>query len=381
MKYSTKAIKMKKLILAAAALAAVLTSCDFGGKYTIKGTVSNLESEMVYLKEFKSNEPTIIDSAKVVDNKFIFEGKVEETKKCYIFKNKKARRPLAGFYVENTNINIELDAKKPENIKITGGEVQAVADEFNAISKKLEEDTKPLNDKYMSLMQKKAELGDKFEAEVNKLREEYGNFMENSNKEIKKLISKHLNSVVAADKFARLFNEYDFKEAKEIANKFTDEATTCSSIVKIKEKISILENVQIGKPAPDFTLNTPEGTPLTMSSFKGKMLIIDFWASWCGPCRGENPNVVKMYNKYHEKGLEILGVSLDDKKANWIKAIKDDGLIWNHVSDLKGWSSSAAKLYGVSGIPHIILIDQKGIIIAKNLRGEELENKLKEYIK
>lgn len=372
---------MKKLILAAGALAAVLTSCDFGGKYTIKGTVSNLETEMVYLKEFKSNEPIIIDSAKVVDNKFVFTGKIDETKKCYIFKNKEAQRPIAGFYVENTDINIELDAKKPQDMKITGGDVQAVADEFNAISKKLEEDTKPLNDKYMALMPKKAELGDKFEAEVDKLRSEYSKLMEVSNKETKELITKHLNSIVAADKFARLFNEFDFKEAKELANKFTGQAATCESITKIKERITILANVEIGKPAPDFTLNTPEGTPLTMSSFKGKMLIIDFWASWCGPCRGENPNVVKMYNKYHSKGLEILGVSLDKKKEDWVKAIKDDGLIWNHVSDLKYWGSAAAKLYGVNSIPHIVLIDQKGIIIAKNLRGEELENKLKEYIK
>jgi len=372
---------MKKFILAAGALAVVLTSCDFNPKYTIKGTTTNLESEMVYLKEFKKNEAIVIDSAKVIDNKFVFEGKIDETKKCYIFKNKTAKRPLAGLYVENTDINIVLDAKKPQDIEITGGKAQAVENEFNIITKNLEEKTKPLNDKYMALMPKKAELGDKFEEEVNKLREEYQTLVDASKEQTKELIKKHMNSVVAADKFARLFREYDFKEAKELAKKFTGEAAKCNSIVRTKERITILENVEIGKPAPDFTLNTPEGTPFTMSSLKGKMLIIDFWASWCGPCRGENPNVVKMYKKFHPKGLEILSVSLDDKKENWLKAIKDDGLVWNHVSDLKGWGSAAAKLYGVNSIPHIILVDQKGIIIAKNLRGEELENKLKEYIK
>ena len=112
---------------------------------------------------------------------------------------------------------------------------------------------------------------------------------------------------------------------------------------------------------------------------RGKVVLIDFWASWCGPCRRENPNVVKLYEKYKDKGFEIFSISLDKDKTAWIKAIKDDNLKWtNHVSDLKYWSSEAAKLYGVSSIPSTVLIDKEGRVIAKNLRGRDLELKMKE---
>lgn len=114
---------------------------------------------------------------------------------------------------------------------------------------------------------------------------------------------------------------------------------------------------------------------------KSKLLLVDFWASWCGPCRAENPNVVEVYNKYHEKGFDVLGVSLDMQKDSWIKAIQDDGLIWHNISDLKYWNNEAAKSYGISSIPSNLLLDENGIIIAKNLRGEDLRNKVEDILK
>jgi peroxiredoxin len=135
--------------------------------------------------------------------------------------------------------------------------------------------------------------------------------------------------------------------------------------------------------APQFTQNDPDGKPIKLSSFQGKYVLVDFWASWCGQCRTENPNVVKAYNKYHDKGLEILGVSLDDEKGKeaWLEAIKKDGLIWNQVSELKGWMNEAAELYGVKAIPQNVLLDKTGKIIAKNLRGEALNKELEEIFK
>ncbi|HNA42394.1 MAG TPA: TlpA disulfide reductase family protein, partial [Saprospiraceae bacterium] len=136
----------------------------------------------------------------------------------------------------------------------------------------------------------------------------------------------------------------------------------------------------IGLPAPDFTLETPDGKKVSLKDFKGKVVLIDFWASWCGPCRRENPNVVAMYNRYKDKGFEILGVSLDRSKEPWIKAIADDKLTWPHVSDLKGWGSSAAALYGITSIPHTVLVDRDGRIVARQLRGEVLGKKLEEIL-
>ena len=134
----------------------------------------------------------------------------------------------------------------------------------------------------------------------------------------------------------------------------------------------------VGGQAPDFTQQSPDGEDINLSDFKGKLLLVDFWASWCGPCRKENPNVVAMYEKYKDKGFEILGVSLDKNKERWIGAIEKDGLTWPQVSDLKGWSNKVAQLYGVRSIPHTILLDEEGKIIARNLRGRSLEEKLEE---
>jgi len=133
-----------------------------------------------------------------------------------------------------------------------------------------------------------------------------------------------------------------------------------------------------GAMAPEISLPTPEGTTFSLSSLRGKVVLIDFWASWCSPCRRANPHVLSLYKKYHDKGFDVLGVSLDKTKESWIKAIKDDGLIWHHVSDLKYWQSEAGRAYGVQSIPHTVLIDREGKIIAVGLRDASLEAKLKE---
>jgi thiol-disulfide isomerase/thioredoxin len=137
--------------------------------------------------------------------------------------------------------------------------------------------------------------------------------------------------------------------------------------------------VEIGNKAPDILLETPDGTELKLSSLKGQYVLLDFWASWCGPCRRENPNVVRLYNQYKDKGFTVFSVSLDDNKEQWIQAIQRDNLSWpNHVSDLMKWNSIVVQLYKFSGIPHTVLIDKNGNIIGKNLRGIQLEQKLAE---
>jgi peroxiredoxin len=141
---------------------------------------------------------------------------------------------------------------------------------------------------------------------------------------------------------------------------------------------AIAKKTAVGSPAMDFTENDVNGNPVKLSSYKGKYVLLDFWASWCGPCRKENPNVVKAYNKYHDKGFDILAVSLDEKKDKWMEAIAKDGLPWTHVSDLKGWKNAAAQMYNISAVPSNLLLDKNGNIVAKDLRAEELQKKLEE---
>ena len=146
----------------------------------------------------------------------------------------------------------------------------------------------------------------------------------------------------------------------------------------LQSQVDRIKPFMLGGQAPDFTQASPEGEEIKLSDFRGKVLLVDFWASWCGPCRRENPHVVSLYKKYKDQGFEILGVSLDNNRDRWLKAIAKDQLEWHHVSDLKGWKNAVAKMYNVSSIPHTILLDAEGKIIARNLRGNRLERKLEE---
>lgn len=147
-----------------------------------------------------------------------------------------------------------------------------------------------------------------------------------------------------------------------------------AELERIKAEKDRMNFLAVGKVAPDFTQNKPDGTPMKLSDLRGQVVLLDFWASWCGPCRKENPNVVENYHKYKDKGFTVMNVSLDRDKNAWLAAIEKDGLVWpNHVSDLKQWSNEVAKLYNVSGIPFTILLDQEGKIIATNVRGEDLK--------
>ena len=216
---------------------------------------------------------------------------------------------------------------------------------------------------------------------IGQLQQEYQQIIKKYNDQIATLMVEKSPSLAVINLLQSgntLDKDQYFSAYLTISEKLKKEWSSFSQAKNFIAFVDKLKNTAIGQPAPEISLPNPDGQIVKLSSMKGKYVLVDFWAKWCGPCRQENPNVVRVYNKYKDKGFTVYGVSLDRTKEDWLKAIKEDNLTWTHVSDLKFWQSEAARTYGITGIPFSILLDPNGVIIAKNLRGAALENKLAE---
>jgi peroxiredoxin len=231
-----------------------------------------------------------------------------------------------------------------------------------------------LNSDYVAAAQNKDEK------KMAELQQKYAQIVKQSSDQIAALMMQASPSLAVINLLQNntLDRDQYFNTYVAIADKLKKEWPSYSQSKNFVQYVDKLKSTAIGQPAPEIALPNTEGKVVALSSMKGKYVLVDFWAKWCGPCRGENPNVVRVYNKYKDKGFTVFGVSLDRSKDDWIKAIQDDNLTWTHVSDLKYWQSEAAKTYSITSIPFSLLLDPNGVIIAKNLRGAALENKLAE---
>jgi len=352
----------------------ILVSCT-GRKenqYIVSGTVKGSDTGTVYLQKMDSTSWVNIDSAAIKKGTFEFKGSVTVPEKYKLII--KGQHYSFPFFIENSDIKLVVHADSTGKIEVTGSATQDLFNQYVAKSDSMEGKMKILDKEYS----KADSLHDT--ATLKKLEARFDAMDLDIKNMIINFAKAHGKSVISP--YLILQNSYRFElpELVSVSASFDTSINASKYSVAVTKRIAILKSVQIGQPAIEFALNDTTGKPVSLSSLKGKILLVDFWASWCGPCRAENPNVVKAYQAFHAKGFDVLGVSFDRDKAKWEKAIKDDNLTWNHVSDLKYWGNAAGKLYGINSIPSNILLDKDQKIIGRNLKGEDLIKKLTELL-
>jgi peroxiredoxin len=370
-------LQMKKLIFPFLLASILFISCSSKAKsgVEITGKLSNSSNEKLFLDELTASSITPKDSIVVgSDGSFKFAIKV----------------PELGFYrirLDNSNFALLLldssdkldftaDAKNfASSYTIKGSEeCQKIADVNKVLQRNyfLGDSLKKVFAAFQNTP--------KMDSVGRALDMKYNLVKQNESKYLKDFIDKNSTSLASLTVIDRLSSETDVDYYIKLDKGLNAKYPNSSYVKMFHSRVGEMNKLGIGSIAPEITLPTPDGKTVSLSSYRGKVVLVDFWASWCRPCRAENPTVVKAYNNYHAKGFEVLGVSLDKDKAAWQKAIADDHLTWTHISDLGMWSSSVVKLYNLNGIPFSVLLDKEGKIIAKGLRGEELENTLRKLL-
>ena len=311
-----------------------------------------------------------LGEASMVNGSFEFTGKVDSLTPAYVMIAE--QQPVATLMLEN--VEFAIVAGKTGIEVQGGGEAQQVLNQYNAISQLIGREQMKLEAEAQSAYASGNQM------KLQALQQQFEKVVSDAQTKQAALFEEYKDSPVTAFVVASAMGQMDYASLKAVYDQLGDGAKSCLYGRMIARQIEVFKQVEVGSVAPDFSGMTAEGETVSLHGIKAKVKLVDFWASWCGPCRAEMPNVRKVYKKYHESGLEILGVSLDEKRDAWTKAMRDDQMTWPNISDLLGWRSPMAALYLVRAIPATFLLDEDNRIVAKNLRGKELEKKIAELL-
>ena len=338
--------------------------------YSLQGKVDAPDGTKVYLMSFGTT-PTK-DSTTVQGNRFAFKGHVPEP--TWYGLRLPAVKRYAGLFVENHPLTVELPADAQASPIVKGSATQ---DEYNTYDEQWKAITQKAGPIYEMLKQATPAGAKEATPEARKEADTRFAALEAESKQIAEAyVQAHPNSVVAASVVQWRFVDFpNYDEASKLYKQLGPVAKASEPGRSVSKFMTTWDKTALGT-RPDFAQADATGKQVKLSDFRGKYVLVDFWASWCGPFRAENPNVVAMYNKYHGQGFEVVGVSLDSKKEPWLKAVEADNLAWTQLSDLQGWKNAVAVQYGIAAVPQNFLVDPQGKVIAKNLRGEELQAKL-----
>jgi len=363
---------MRKLIWIALAIIA-LQACDQNNEtYNIQVNLDSSEGKWVKLMSRVDRAFVTHDSAMAeAGSPAVLSLGVDGLTTMYL--NVEDAEGSVMILVDNSNYTISGTMESPE-IK-TNSKAQNDLNNYN-------EQLKPIQDKMSEMVPELRKGPDAENPEAyDALREAYYKLREQQEDIDSIYISENPSSFATVLALRNTFYMLDVEQLEAALIRLDAPLQEMEEYQYMYGKMERMKAVAIGMKYTDFGLDTPEGEFLKVSDVhQGSVLLVDFWASWCGPCRRANPEVVEIYNTYHDQGFEILGVSLDRDSPNWVKAIADDQLTWSHISDLKYWNSEGAELYGVTSIPHTVLIDRDGIITAKNLHGQELREAIEDLL-
>lgn len=374
---------MSRNLFAIMAITTMFLSCknEKQDGYSIKGTIdASANGKKVLLVKNERMQKITVDSTTVQDGKILMQGKVESPDFYLVtIDGLNMGLPLV---VENTEMDIEFYKDSLPKSKVTGSKENDLLGEFRLNSEPARKVNAELGQKYAIAQQKQDTIT------MDQVKATYDSVIAIMNEKNVKLVKENTDLVTSMAFLDNLSSSGVVKtnEAKSIFDSFTEEVKESRVGIEVGEKIEAAMVTAEGSMAPDFSAPTPAGDTLALRDVMGKVTIIDFWAAWCGPCRKENPHVVEIYNKYHEQGLEIIGVSLDgtprqkDAKQEWLDAIEKDGLTWHQVSNLSYFNDPIAKQYNIQAIPATFVLDSEGKIVAKNLRGDELDKRVAELL-